>query len=224
MHTYQVEAIRVCYQHYINYSYLIIDRTTRMAAVVDPAWELNAILEALTRHEAILTTILLTHSHKDHVNLVGPLYNLYQPRVYMMRKEIDYYQYTCPSLYGLEDMDRVHIGETTVTSLLTPGHTAGGGCYLLSDSLFSGDTLFIEGCGMCSSKGSDPVELFHSVKRIRSLVHPDVKVYPGHSYGELPGQPMSYLHENNAYFQIESLENFIFFRMRKNQRDLLRFR
>ncbi|MBO2945605.1 MBL fold metallo-hydrolase [Paenibacillus sp. F411] len=221
--TYQLEILRVCSGRYINYSYLIVDRKSRQAAVVDPAWQLEAIESALERYEAELSTILLTHSHKDHVHLVPPLCQRYAPHVFMMQKELDYYHFSAPSLYGLKDGEELKVGHTSITGLLTPGHTAGGGCYWLEGSLFTGDTIFTEGCGMCSSEGSDPVEMYYSVKRLQQLMPADTRVYPGHSFGERPGQSMSRLHEMNAYFQIASLEHFVSFRMRKGQTSLMSF-
>ncbi|AEI43696.1 MBL fold metallo-hydrolase [Paenibacillus mucilaginosus] len=222
---YEVIPLRVTWRHYINYSYLIIDRATGQAAVVDPAWEPETILAELDRQGAVLTSILLTHAHHDHVNLVGDLCSRFTGlAVYMMGRECDFYGFSAPGLHRLEDEDTLWIGATPVRCYLTPGHSAGGACYLLPDSLFSGDTIFIEGCGMCAGAGSDPDQLYHSVKRMQRLVPDDVRVYPGHSYGARPGQTMRYLKENNIYFQIESQEHFVRFRMRKNQTNLLSFK
>ncbi|WP_426446226.1 MBL fold metallo-hydrolase [Paenibacillus sp. S-38] len=221
---YEVVPLRVTWRHYINYSYLIVDRASRQAAVVDPAWELDTIVSEVERQGAVLTSILLTHAHHDHVNLVEALCSRYTGlAVYMMSRECDFYGFSAPGLHRLGDSDTLLIGATPVRCYLTPGHTAGGACYLLPDSLFSGDTIFIEGCGMCAGAGSDPHELYHSVKRMQRLVPDEVRVYPGHSYGAKPGQTMRYLRENNIYFQIESQEHFVGFRMRKNQSNLLNF-
>ncbi|MCZ8521606.1 MULTISPECIES: MBL fold metallo-hydrolase [Paenibacillus] len=220
----QVTPLRVTWQQYINYSYLIVDQATGQAAVVDPAWELGTILSELERQGAVLTSILLTHAHHDHVNLVDALCSRFPHlKVYMTGQECDFYQFGAPGLIRLNDLDTVHIGATPVRCFLTPGHTAGGACYLLPGSLFSGDTIFTEGCGMCTGAGADPVQMFHSVKRMQGIADADVRVYPGHSYGIEPGQTMRYLQENNIYFQIESVEHFVKFRMRKNQTHVLNF-
>jgi glyoxylase-like metal-dependent hydrolase (beta-lactamase superfamily II) len=113
-------------------------------------------------------------------------------------------------------LDTIHLGETPISFLFTPGHTAGGGCYLLSDSLFAGDTVFIEGCGICHARGGSPEEMFNSIQEIKRIVPPHVRVYPGHSFGEKPGRTLHHLVKQNIYFQINKKRQFIDFRMRKS--------
>lgn len=219
---YDVYVLRVAARDIVNYCYLIVDRSTKKAAIVDPAWRLEVITLALERLGAQLTMILLTHSHDDHVNLVNALSQLYQPAVYMTRQEIEYYNYDSPSLHSLEDYSSIRLGNTSVTCLLTPGHTAGSCCYLLSDSIFTGDTIFIEGCGICNLPGGNADAMFDSVQKIKMWVHNNVQVYPGHSFGKPPGARFSSLLEDNIYFLIYDRESFVKFRMRKIHR-LLQF-
>ena len=206
-----------------NYCYIIIDTTTNFTALIDPAWELSTIEEFLKKINANLVTILLTHSHFDHVNLVKPLLKEYDPQVIMSAKEIDYYKFTCRNLTPIENGDSLKLGNTDIKCLLTPGHTAGSTCFLLSDSLFTGDTIFTEGCGSCNTDGGSPEEMYSSIQMIKNTVLPDTFIYPGHSYGKTPGHSLSYLLKENIYFHIDKLEHFISFRMRKNQNNLLDF-
>jgi glyoxylase-like metal-dependent hydrolase (beta-lactamase superfamily II) len=207
-----------------NYCYVIIDKLSREAAVVDPSWEVQPVNLILQKYNAELKSILLTHSHFDHVNMVKPLLNLHGPNVYMSTKEINYYGYTCGNLIPVEHRDVIKIGDTNIHCLLTPGHTAGSMCYLLQNSLFTGDTVFTEGCGMCDSWGGDAGMMYESIQMIKAEVHPDVKVYPGHSYGKSPGYTMKQLMTENIYFQILDKEYFIEFRMRKKQGGLFGFK
>lgn len=80
---YKVISIKSSYEAFINYSYIVVDETTREAAVIDPSWDLEAILDSLEAEQAKLTHILLTHSHTDHVHLVGALLDRFNPQVYM---------------------------------------------------------------------------------------------------------------------------------------------
>nr|WP_156130425.1 MBL fold metallo-hydrolase [Paenibacillus durus] len=207
-----------------NFTYIIIDKVTRNALIVDPAWELTKIVDKLNQLDAVLQGILLTHSHFDHVNLVAPLEALFNPYVYMSKAEIDYYGFRCNNLQAINDLDKISVGETMVTCMHTPGHTAGGMSYLLQDSIFTGDTIFIEGCGICNSWGGSPEQMFESIQRVKSSVSPHVRVYPGHSYGKAPGHTLQYLMRENIYFQIDNKENFIGWRMRKNQTGLFDFK
>jgi len=221
---YQVYPVRVSYMNFINYSYILVDSTSSQAAIVDPAWELDRITVMLDRLNVELTAILLTHSHHDHVNLVNPLVERYNPRVYMSAEEIQYYQFHCKNLHPFEDLETIRLAYTQISCLSTPGHTAGSACFLLEDCMFTGDTVFIEGCGMCGSRGGSADSMFESIQRIKQVVHPDVRIYPGHSYGKKPGALLRYVWANNIYFQLEKKDHFVAFRMRKNQTNLLDFR
>ena len=222
--TYEVHTFKAAFLGIKNYIYIIVDKETREAAIIDPAWDLEGIINLLGVINAKLMVILLTHSHFDHVNLVKPLLNEFNPRVYMSAKEISFYHFNCRNLNPFQHLDILSLGFTDITFISTPGHTAGGACFLLSDSIFTGDTIFIEGCGICSLKeGGSPEKIYESIQYIKTIVKPEVFVYPGHSFGKKPGYPLGYLMENNIYFLIDKKDMFISFRMRKNQTKLFEF-
>ncbi|MNW49762.1 putative polyketide biosynthesis zinc-dependent hydrolase PksB [compost metagenome] len=168
--------------------------------------------------------ILLTHSHKDHVNMVDPLVKQFNAKVYMSAIEIDFYSFSCENLYPLLDGQSILLGGTNITCMLTPGHTLGSVCYLLSDSFFTGDTVFIEGCGICDTLGGSAEMMYETFEKIRRMIPLDVKVYPGHSFGQIPGCSLRHLLQYNIYFQIQTKEQFVLFRMRKNQKGLFDFK
>ena len=223
MNSFQVYQLHLQSMFFKNYCYFIIDKETNFTAIIDPAWELATIEKLLKKINGTLTTILLTHSHFDHVNLVKPLLEKYNPTVIMSAKEIDYYNFTCHNLHPIENGDYLKLGKTDIKCILTPGHTAGSTCFLLTDCLFTGDTLFIEGCGSCNADGGNPEEMYSSIQLIKNTISPDILIYPGHSYGKAPGYPLRHLLKENIYFHIDKLDHFISFRMRKNQNNLLKF-
>ncbi len=221
---YEVHQLNTIFYNFSNYCHIVEDKASKAALVVDPAWELEKIANKLYKLDIELRAILLTHSHYDHVNLVGPLLKRFNPQVYMSKAEIDYYGFRCKNLNALNHMDEIALGDTDVTCLHTPGHTAGGMCYLLQDSIFTGDTLFIEGCGICNCKGGSPEQMFDSIQLIKAVVNPDTLIYPAHSFGKMPGQTLDFLMKENIYFQIEKKEFFVDFRMRENQKGLFNFK
>jgi len=79
----------------------------------------------------------------------------------------------------VEDGDEVVMDEITFQVLLTPGHTAGGVCYLCGNQLFSGDTLFAGNVGRCDLYSGDFNAMLHSVDRLAALPG-DYEVRPGH--------------------------------------------
>lgn len=206
-----------------NYCYVVLDRCSGEAAIVDPAWELEAIKGKLQEIGASVTTLLLTHSHYDHVNLVPSLVRQCNPKVVFSRQERDCYPFSCGHLIPAEHLDRIQLGGTAITCLLTPGHTVGSMCFLLSHSLFTGDTVFIEGCGSCRSEG-EASRMFDSIQLIKGMVEPHVSIFPGHSYGRAPGCSLATVLEHNVYFHIEKQKQFVDFRMRKGQKGLLAFK
>ena len=65
--------------------------------------------------------------------------------------------------------------------------------------------------------------MYQSIQRMKSKIDEHIKVYPSHTYYALPGQSMEYVKQRNIYFCFEE-KQFIAFRMRKNQKNLFRFK
>jgi glyoxylase-like metal-dependent hydrolase (beta-lactamase superfamily II) len=219
-----VYPIKVVRQPFKNYCYLIVHAETNDAILIDPAWEIDKIEAVLKTTQAKLSTILLTHHHYDHVNLADHFAKRYRIPVRIAKEEIDYYHFMCVNLVPIEQSHELMLGNIKVKPLVTPGHTKGAMCYWIDDALFSGDTLFIEGCGICSAKGGDASAMFDSIEYLKSKIPKETLIYPGHSFGQEPGQLFSYLLQNNFYFQFKSKEDFIRFRMRKKQQGLFAFK
>ncbi|WP_226001903.1 MBL fold metallo-hydrolase [Paenibacillus sp. BJ-4] len=222
--TYHMEQLKVRFMNFINYVYFVMDKKTRDIAIVDPSWDLLKVESYIQQLNGDLKAILLTHSHFDHINLVNSLLEKYNPQVFMSIEEIDFYNFRCRNLYPLKDGSSIKLGETEIISLLTPGHTVGSVCYLLSDHLFTGDTVFIEGCGLCDPNGGDPEELYHSIQKIKREIDGSIQIYPAHSFGKAPGFSLDHLMDENIYFQFTNKKHFIEFRMRPNQKGLFDFK
>lgn len=219
-----IEQLKVGFLLFKNFSYILVDASTRHAAIVDPAWEYGTIVSAIDRLNVTLTSILLTHSHPDHTNCVKPLLKRYPAEVYMSREEIDYYRFRCERLNAVRDREVIPVGDTPVACLLTPGHTAGGACYHARDALFTGDTLFSEGCGICNVPGGDAEKMFESIQMIKRTIDRDVRIYPAHSFGMEQGRTLRALMRDNIYLQIERKELFVGWRMRSGFSGAFNFR
>jgi len=209
-----------------NNVYIIADHATQKAAVIDPATGFDEINELVKRFDLTLDTILITHVHHDHIGSVDDLVRQHNCNVYVSEKEASYYKYHCENMHLFKDQELIHLGDTVIKCILTPGHTAGSTCFLLKNSLFSGDTIFMEGCGICTASGGSAADMFHSVGKIKQQVEDSVLVYSGHTLGLgiEPGQSISYLKTNNIYFNIDDEDFFVEFRMRKGQENLYNFR
>ncbi|MCP4131197.1 MAG: MBL fold metallo-hydrolase [bacterium] len=202
-------------EQFINYTYIIVDKTTNFAAIIDPSWELEILVKKIEALNLSNFIVLLTHSHIDHVNLVESLSKLYSPRIFISKIESDYYNYTSSNLEFFNHLDRIILGDTRITTLITPGHTAGSTCFLLDHDIFTGDTIFIEGCGICDCEGGSPIDMYNSIQFIKNNMDHRINVYPSHSYAKEPGEPLEYLVKYNIYFQFKDLETFTGYRMRE---------
>ncbi|MBZ9609909.1 MBL fold metallo-hydrolase [Clostridium estertheticum] len=210
--------------NFSNYCFLIKDKQSSSAIIIDPSWELDKVEYMLKKSKSKLVAIFLSHSHFDHVNLVNSLVYRHNSIVYMSEKEIDYYDFRCLNLYPLKNNEEIIIGNMKIQCLLTPGHTKGSMCYQIYDNVFTGDTVFIEGCGLCDFNGGSATDMFYSIKFLRDNIPLDTKVFPGHSYGEELGQVFKAVMNKNIYFQIKNLEQFVDFRLRKGQKKLFDFK
>lgn len=213
-----VKTFKVSYQFMLNQCYLIYD--DHSGILVDPAWDFMLINDFLIQNQIALKGVLLTHAHPDHTDLAEEFALRYDVPVLMSAAEIDHYQFNCVNLEKTEHLDKIYLGNFEITAMLTPGHTSGSLCYFIDGHVFSGDTVFMEGVGICE----DADQMFDSVQFLKSYLPKDTLFWPGHSFGVTPGKSLEYLLQSNIYFQFENRKHFIEFRTRKNQPDHFSFR
>ncbi|KAL6079383.1 hydroxyacylglutathione hydrolase [Balamuthia mandrillaris] len=164
-----------------NYAYLLIDSKNKIAAAVDPA-EHERVIEAAKREGVEIKAVLTTHHHTDHSGGNKGI-----------TKAIEGLQ-----VYGGDDRipqltkkvgggDSFSIGDLHVDVLFTPCHTRGHVLYLVSSgdegepkALFSGDTLFIGGCGRFFEGSAE--QMHHALCEVVAKLPSSTRVYCGHEY------------------------------------------
>lgn len=205
------EIIQLIPEDHDNFVYIIADRQSGEAAVVDPAWDAEGILEVIEDEGLTLTTILITHSHHDHVNAVKALYN---ERVTLFVGEHEYPHWPdCPEdAILVADGDEIQFGKTSISVINTPGHTPGGVSYLIDKHLFTGDTLFIYGCGRADLKGGDVQQLWHSLQRLKKLP-PDTNLWVGHHYSTKEESTLGEQLTSNPFLMIDNASDFARYRL-----------
>ncbi|MEO6271276.1 MAG: MBL fold metallo-hydrolase, partial [Lautropia sp.] len=82
----------------------------------------------------------------------------------------------------VEEDTPIRLGSLTLDGLHTPGHTDGHFAYRISERLFSGDALLIDGCGRTDFQNGNAETLYDSVTRKLFTLGDDVLVYPAHDY------------------------------------------
>ncbi|MBN3300956.1 PNKD hydrolase, partial [Amia calva] len=166
-----------------NYSYLIIDKTSKAAVVVDPA-DPQTVQACLEEEGVTLEAILCTHKHWDHSGGNKGLKRLHSScRVYGNAMD------NIPGLTNpLSDKGSIDVGRMHFTAFFTPGHTVGHMIYLLDgksidgpSSLFSGDLVFLSGCGRMFE--GNAATMLSSLDIVASLSD-DTLLWPGHEYAE----------------------------------------
>lgn len=203
-----------------NYVYLIGSTRTKEAAVIDPAWEIERIVELARIDEMRLTHILVTHTHPDHVG--GKLFNLQiqgvaelldrvDAKVVVHKAEADRLTPLAGSnIKRVDHGDTLNLGDVALTMIHTPGHTPGSQCFLVQDRLITGDTLFIGGCGRVDLPGSSPEQMYDSLTNRVMKLDDKTIVLPGHNYAA--GRTSSSIGEErikNSYVQCRSLAAFL---------------
>ena len=160
-----------------NFGYLIHDPQSRMTAAID-APEAAPIIKVLEREGWILTDILITHHHADHVGGVKELKHKYNCRVVAPH---DQTAAIADVDLRVANGDVVRIGDMLARVLETPGHTLDHIAYVFDNekALFAADTLFSVGCGRVF-EGTYPM-MWQSLLKLRALPD-DFRLYCGHEY------------------------------------------
>lgn len=160
-----------------NFGYLIHDPATGATASID-APDAAAVIRALEHEGWMLTDILVTHHHQDHVGGIAELKAKYNCRVVAPHDKG-----TAIPLVDerVGEGAVVKVGNLTARVLETPGHTLDHISYVFdaNHALFCADTLFSIGCGRVF-EGDYPM-MWHSLLKLRALPD-DMRIYCGHEY------------------------------------------
>lgn len=198
-----------------NFVYLVGAGEAKETAIVDPAWDVEAAVRAAAEDGRTLTHALLSHHHFDHVNGLPAVLAQGGIRVFAHRADVPKLAPEVQrEITPLGAGDAVEVGPLRIEAMHTPGHTPGSTCWHAGEGLFAGDTVFVNACGRCDLAGGDPEQMFQSLARVSRL--PDeVRLYPGHDYGDVPVSSIAREKERNPYFQkLASLTDFVAYRMR----------
>lgn len=159
-----------------NYVWLLADHSSQTCAVVDPG-DAGPVQSWLEEHPSwVLTDVLITHHHSDHVGGVAMLKSALDVRVHGPSAE------PIPSRdRALKDGDVIQILGRPVHVIGVPGHTSGHIAYYFvdDDALFSGDTLFSAGCGRLFE--GTPGQMLRSLDRLAALPE-QTQVFCAHEY------------------------------------------
>ncbi|MEO9364862.1 MULTISPECIES: MBL fold metallo-hydrolase [Candidatus Nitrosocaldus] len=185
-----------------NFTYIVGDESSKVAAVIDPSWDLEVVMDEIKRNSMRLEYIINTHTHFDHVLGNEQLKALTGAKIVMhanspLDKDV-----------AVDDNDVIALGNLRIKVIYTPGHSKDSICLLVENKLFTGDTLFVGSCGRVDLPGGDAGELYESLRRIASLDE-SIEVYPGHDYGYERYSTIGKEKRSNPVLRVKSKDEFI---------------
>jgi glyoxylase-like metal-dependent hydrolase (beta-lactamase superfamily II) len=189
-------------------SYLVSDKRTNTAAVIDPVLDFDqrsgegatdsadAILAASKEAGLTIAWVLETHAHADHLSAADYIKRKTGARVAIGNRICEVQRIFRP-IFNLADLkgdgsefdhlfadgDHFHIGSLEVEVFHTPGHTPASVSYKVGNAVFVGDTLFMpdQGTARADFPGGSARVLYRSIRRLLSL--PDeTRLFMCHDY------------------------------------------
>ncbi len=194
-----------------NFIYFIGDKSTGEVAVIDPAWDVKFLMDEAKKNKLNIKAAFVTHGHFDHTNGVEDLLKSIDIPVYINEKEADFFKFNWGSenVKKVKSGDKLKIGNIEVQFIHTPGHTPGSQCFLVSNNLVSGDTLFINGCGRCDLPGGNVEQMFDTLSNKLMKMPDDTIIFPGHNYADKKFDELRNQKKTNPYMQYDNLMAFV---------------
>lgn len=212
-----------------NFTYAVGSLASREVLLVDPAWDVEGMLDAAEADGMEVVGALVTHYHQDHVG--GEIFGHAIPGLdrLLARKPVpihvnEHEAEGVKHVTGAAESDlvrhvggdRLELGGIRIRLLHTPGHTPGSQCFLVEEAgrpgqLVSGDTLFLGSCGRVDLPGGDPEALYRSLHDVLGKLPDDTVLFPGHAYAAEPSDTLGEQKRTNPYLRVAGLEQFLGF-------------
>lgn len=191
-----------------SWQYVIRDRETKSAAIIDPVWDYDekagatstknadAIADYVRSEGLRVEWVLDTHPHADHFSAAPYLAEKFDAPTAIGEK-VTQVQKLWRDIYCLEDFpadgsqwdrlfakgDTLRIGSLEGRVLFSPGHTLASITFVFGSNAFVHDTLMVPDTGTARADfpGGDAHVLWNSIRELLDLP-PDTALYVGHDY------------------------------------------
>ncbi len=176
--------------------YIVGCAATGRAAIIDPGFDADKILQHLAASGLTVEQILLTHGHQDHISALAEIGRATNAPARIHRGDLALMGSLADRIAGdLAEGDVVSIGQLRFEVRSTPGHTAGGISLVHEEIAFVGDALFAGSLGGTRSVGNYRMQRQAVAEKLLSL-DANVALFPGHGPATTVGEER----ENNPFF------------------------
>ncbi|MEM3074920.1 MAG: MBL fold metallo-hydrolase [Candidatus Pacearchaeota archaeon] len=145
-----------------NLSYIILNKKTKEALVVDPFKNIEIYIKKAEELRIKIVGVINTHLHIDHIEGNEHL------------KKIGY------KVIKLNGKNKINLGDKIIKIIKTPGHSKDCRCFLINGNLLTGDVLLAKRVGMAFKEKDTPI-LYESLKKLKKLPKNTI-IWPGHYY------------------------------------------
>ena len=187
-----------------TYTYIISSGEGREALIIDPVIENTPeYLRVLKDLNLKLVKVIDTHIHADHISGLNELSK----------------KTNCSKVMGehsasevidirVKDNEKIKIENIEITSMYTPGHTDCSYSFLMTDRIFTGDTLLINGTGRTDFQSGSPYDAYNSLFNKLLKLPEKTLVYPAHDYNNQKYSTIEKEKNNNPRLQISSADEY----------------
>lgn len=170
-----------------NFHYVVADETTGRAALIDPAFHVDRLMDDAQAAGWRIDTVLLTHAHWDHIGGLDDAVRRGVEHVIVGAAasnagEVQAARGNGAKVTEVQGPRSFRLGDLPIRAMPTPGHQPEALCFILGEAaIATGDTLFIDSCGRTDFPGGDTAAMFRSMRILHDLPD-DLLVLPGHDY------------------------------------------
>jgi len=182
--------------------YLVYCEQTMDCAVADPGAEPEKIFHVIEQKGLRPSVLINTHGHVDHVGANQDIKEKYGIPLCIHPSDSSMLRNILSSTMGffmgakksplpdrfIEEGEEIHIGNSRLKVIHTPGHSPGSVSLSGDGFLLSGDVLFCGGVGRTDLPGGSWVELEKSIRERIYSFPDDTFVLPGHGSITTVGQ------------------------------------
>ena len=190
-----------------NFSTILGCPRARVAALCDPAFEVDRLLRICGERGWRVEVILVTHSHDDHVAGLDEAAAATGAEVRCHPLEVAALGGLAPRVRAAADGEAVAIGAGAARAIYAPGHSPGSVCWFVDapPALITGDALYVGSIGSVA----DPRAYFDTLQRKLAALPEETRIYPGHDYGATPTSTLGWELAHNPALAAASLAEFV---------------